>query len=97
MASSEEEWNRAYEEARGLVEKLRQRLGVRKTNDICMGIINQVSEAYTEDQLRQCAVYHALIGSTVTYNGVPYFDVEGGKMMELLRQAVREYYEGDTR
>ena len=88
-AKDEKEWNKFYQEARSLVEELRQKLGATGVYAIMMDIRQQMLDmGYTEDQLRQCVVYHVLIGSTVEFGDAPYLDVAGKKMMKLLRKAV---------
>ena len=88
-AKDEKEWNKFYQEARSLVEQLRQRLEAGGVYKVMKYIVQQMLEiGYTEEQLRQCAVYHALIGSTVKFGEAPYLDVAGEKMMKSLREAV---------
>ncbi len=76
------------------MDELRQKLGARGVHAIMMDIRQQMLDmGYTEKQLRQCVVYHVLIGSTVEFGDAPYLDVAGEKMMKSLREAVERMNE----
>ena len=93
-AKSNKEWEQYYNEARVLVDQLREKLGVNEAYQILMRIRQEMLDlGYTEEQLRRCVIYHVLIGSTVDFNYAPYLDVAGEKMMKLLREAVRRISE----